>query len=205
MSVNINYRKRMTARDMTEEQLSWFRDKFVNTKNRELADALGTSLRSVTRIARELDLWKTREFMSAMQRNASAHGARANRLTGGNAGARNLLIYGKAHRFKAGESNKDRMSAEALADMHRRIGASRKETFRKERRRVIFGLEQQTGLRVVQCPREKVLLRLNLRKHGYEIPRASNEATVTSETRRSARLEERAMKMGIKFNFNKIS
>lgn len=195
----------MTAKDLTLEQRDWFVANFDHTKNRELAEHLGTSLRSITLMARELGLWKTKEFMAAMQRNASEHGAKANRAMGGNAGSRNLLIYGKATRFRAGESNKDRMSAEAFADMHRRIGESRKETFKKERRRVIFGLNQQTSLRVIQCPREKITLRNNLRKHGYEIGRASNEATVTSETRRSIRMEARAAKMGIKFNFNQIA
>lgn len=195
----------MTAKDLTQEQREWFVANFDHTKNQELADHLGTSVRTVTRMARELGLWKTKEFVAAMQRNASEHGARANRLMGGNAGAVNLLKYGKATRFKPGTSQKERMSAEAFADMHRRIGLSRKETFKKERRRVIFGLEQKTNLRVVQCPREKVLLRLNLRRHGYEIPRASNEATVTNETRRPIRMEARAEKMGIKFNFNNLA
>lgn len=195
----------MTAKDLTQEQRKWFMENFAHTKNQELANYLGTSLRSITRIARELDLWKDKEFMVAMQRNASEHGARANRAMGGNAGTRNLLIYGKAHQFKAGESNKDRMSEEAFADMHRRIGESRKELFKKERRRVIFGLNQQTSLRVIQCPREKITLRNNLRKHGYEIGRASNEATITNETRRSIKMEARAIKMGIKFNFNQIA
>lgn len=195
----------MKAKDLTPEQREWFVANFATTKNQELADILGTSPRSVTRIARDLGLWKTKEFVAAMQRNASEHGARATRLMGGNSGAVNLLEYGQATRFKPGTSQKERMSAEAFADMHRRIGLSRKETFKKERRRVIFGLEQKTNLRVVQCPREKVLLRLNLRRHGYEIPRASNEATVTNETRRSIRMEARAEKMGIKFHFNTIA
>lgn len=195
----------MTAKDLTPEQLVWFRENFDHTKNQELADALGTSLRCITRMARELGLWKTKEFVAAMQRNASEHGARANRLMGGNTGAVNLLKYGKATRFKPGTSHKDRMSAEAFAEMHRRIGESRKETFRKERVRVNWGFEQKTNLRVVRCPREKLMLRHNLRKHGYEIARASNEATVTSTTRRSIKMEARAEKMGIKFNFNQIA
>ena len=195
----------MTARDLTQEQCEWFVANFDHTKNQELADHLGTSPQSVTRMARELGLWKTKEFMAAMQRNASEHGARANRLMGGNDGAVNLLKYGMATRFKPGTSQKDRMSAEAFAEMHRRIGESRKETFRKERVRVNWGFEQKTNLRVVQCPREKVLLRLNLRRHGYEIARASNEATVTNETRRSIKMEARAEKMGIRFNYNKIA
>ena len=96
------------------------------------------------------------------------------------------------------------MSKEAFKEMHRKIGESRKETFRKEKRRVLFGLEQKTQMRVVQCPREKICLRNNLRKRGYEIARASNEATVTDYTRRSVKMETRGTRMGITFNFNQV-
>lgn len=194
----------MSIKDLTLEQLEWLKENFGSTKNQELANELGTSPRSITRMARELGLWKTKEFISAMQRNASEHGARVNRANGGNAGTKNLLVYGKAYRFKAGESNRDRMSEEAFKEMHRRIGESRKETFRKEKRRVLFGLEQKTGLRVVQCQKEKISLRNNLRKHGYEIARASNEAIVSDNTRRSAIMETRAIQMGITFTFNQV-
>lgn len=194
----------MSIKDLTLEQLEWLKENFGSTKNQELANELGTSPRSITRMARELGLWKTKEFISAMQRNASECGARVNRVNGGNAGTKNLLVYGKAYRFKAGESNRERMSEEAFKEMHRRIGESRKETFRKEKRRVLFGLEQKTGLRVVQCPKEKISLRNNLRKHGYEIARASNEAIVSDNTRRSAIMETRAIQMGITFTFNQV-
>lgn len=190
----------MSTKDLTAEQLEWLKENFGNTTNQALAEKLGTSHRSITRMARELGLWKTKAFISAMQRKASEHAARANRANGGNAGTKNLLLYGKAYRFKAGESNKDRMSEAAFKAMHRRIGESRKETFRKEKRRVLFGLEQQTGLRVVQCSKAKICLR----SHGYEIARASNEAIVTDNTRRSAIMEARARQMGITFNFNQV-
>lgn len=189
----------MTIRDLSEAQLEWFRNHFAETKNDELAEYLGISPRSVVRLAREYGLEKTKAFVAAMQRNASEHGARVTRASGGNAGSRNLLVYGKATRFKAGESNKDRMSVEAFADMHRRIGESRKETFRKERVRVNWGFEQRTKLRVVKCPKEKIHLRNKLRKRGYEIERASNEAYITETTRRSEQMEVRGRKMGITF------
>lgn len=195
----------MKLTDLTQDQREWFVANFGTMKNQELADRLVTSPRSVIRMARELGLWKTKEFVAAMQRNASEHGARATRLMGGNAGAVNLLKNGKGYRFKSGTSQKDRMSAEAFAEMHRRIGESRKAIFRKERVRVNWGFEQKTKLRVVRCPRAKIDIRHGLRKRGYEIARASNEAMVTDETRRSIRMEARAEKMGIKFNFNQIS
>lgn len=189
----------MSIKDLTQEQLEWLKENFGSTKNQELANELGTSPRSITRMARELGLWKTKEFISAMQRNASEHGARVNRANGGNAGAKNLLIYGKAYQFKKGERQKDKMSAEAFDAMHRHIGEQRKKTFKAEKRRVIFGLEQKTKLRVVQAPKEKICLRNGLRKKGYEIARASNEAFITAATHRSEVMERRAISMGISF------
>lgn len=189
----------MSIKDMTPDQLEWLKENFGNTKNQELADKLGTSPRSITRMARELGLWKTKEFISAMQRNASEHGARVNRANGGNAGTKNLLLYGKAYQFKKGERQKDKMSAEAFDAMHRHIGEQRKKTFKAEKRRVIFGLEQKTKLRVVQAPKEKICLRNGLRKKGYEIARASNEAFITAATHRSEVMERRAISMGISF------
>lgn len=189
----------MSIKDLTPDQLEWLKENFGNTKNQELADKLGTSPRSITRMARELGLWKTKEFISTMQRNASEHGGRVNRANGGNAGAKNLLIYGKAYQFKKGERQKDKMSAEAFDAMHRHIGEQRKKTFKAEKRRVIFGLEQKTKLRVVQAPKEKICLRNGLRKKGYEIARASNEAFITAATHRSEVMERRAISMGISF------
>ena len=189
----------MSIKDLTPEQLEWLKENFCHTKNQELADELGTSPRSVTRMARELGLWKTKEFISAMQRNASEHGARVNRANGGNAGTKNLLLYGKAYQFKKGERQKDKMSAEAFDAMHRHIGEQRKKTFKAEKRRVIFGLEQKPKLRVVQAPKEKICLRNGLRKKGYEIARASNEAFITAATHRSEVMERRAISMGISF------
>lgn len=189
----------MSIKDLTPEQLEWLKENFGSTKNQELADELGTSSRSITRMARELGLWKTKEFISAMQRNASEHAAKRNRANGGNAGAKNLLIYGKAYQFKKGERQKDKMSAEAFDAMHRHIGEQRKKTFKAEKRRVIFGLEQKTKLRVVQAPKEKICLRNGLRKKGYEIARASNEAFITAATHRSEVMERRAISMGISF------
>lgn len=189
----------MSVKDLTPEQLEWLKENFCHTKNQELADELGTSPRSITRMARTLGLWKTSEFVAAMQQNAANHAARRNRANGGNAGTKNLLLYGKAYQFKKGERQKDKMSAEAYDAMHRHIGEQRKKTFKAEKRRVLFGLAQKTKLRVVQAPKEKICLRNGLRKKGYEIGRASNVAFITVATHRSEVMEARAIQMGISF------
>lgn len=78
-------------------------------------------------------------------------------------------------------------------------GEKRKALFRSERRRVLFGLEQRTNLRVVRCPRRKINLRHNLRRRGYQVSRASNEAWIVPATRRSMLMEEHGRAMGFHF------
>lgn len=185
----------MKISNMTLEQHEWFVSNYATTKNQELADHLGLSLQTVGRLARKKGLQKSKEFIAAMQRNASEHGARVTRAMGGNAGAVNLLKYGKATRFQPGVSNKDRMGEDAFAEMCKRRGKTRSETFRKERLRAKWGLEQKTRLRVMTCPAEKVRLRSALRRRGYDIARASNEVYFNQDTRRSARMEAHALRL----------
>ena len=183
---------------LTDEERVWMEEHFDHTKNEEVACRLGVSLRTAVRLAREMGLEKSAEFVRTMQANAVHHAARANRGQG-NAGKANLLKHGKAYQFKPGIGNKDRLSAEAFSEMYRRSAETRKRTVMTERRRVAFGLEQKTALRVMKAPKAKICLRNRLRKRGYVVPRASSDATITADTRRSATLEQRAEKMGIRF------
>ena len=183
---------------LTDEERKWMEEHFSHTKNEEVACRLGVSLRTAVRLAREMGLEKNAEFVRAMQANAVHHAARANRGQG-NAGKANLLKHGKAYQFKPGIGNKDRLSAEALSEMYRRSADTRKRTVMAERRRVAFGLEQRTALRLVKAPRAKICLRYELRKRGYVVTHASSDAARTADTRRSATLEQRAEKMGIRF------
>ena len=183
---------------LTDEERVWMEEHFAHTKNEEVARYLGVSRRTAVRLARGMGLEKSAEFARAMQANAVEHAVRANRGQG-NAGKANLLKYGKAYRFKPGMGNKDRLSAEALSEMYRRSAETRKRMVMAERRRVAFGLEQRTALRVVKAPKAKIYLRHELRKRGYVVAHASSDATITTDTRRSATLEQRAEKMGIRF------
>lgn len=125
---------------LSETEKQWLRENFCNIKNAEESKHLGVSPRTTVRIAREMGLVKCLDFTKAMQRNASEHGVRVNRANGGNAGAKKLLLYGKAYRFKKGERQKDKISAEAFDAMRRHIGKQRKKTFKAEKRRVIYSV-----------------------------------------------------------------
>lgn len=192
----------MKVKDLTPEQRQWLIENFPNTKNVEVAAYLNTSLRGAVRMARELGLWKTKEFVSEMQMNAAQEAGRILRLRGGNAGAKNLLIYGAAYRFKDGVYSLADKSKDELADIYSRIATTRRETFKREQMRVRWGLPQKTKLRVTRCTQQKKNLRSKLRRRGYMIERASNEALITDETRRSERMEASAERMGIRFYVN---
>lgn len=192
----------MKVKDLTPEQRQWLIENFPNTKNAEVAAYLHTSHRGAIRMARELGLWKTKEFVSEMQMNAAQEAGRLLRLRGGNRGTKNLLKYGVKYRFKKGENNYDRMPKDKVEAMHKKVGETRRKLYEDERRRVKWGLEQKTKLRVVRCTSQKISLRNNLRKRGYEIERASNEALIIDETRRSERMEARAESMGMRFYVN---
>ena len=185
---------------LSDKERTWLLRHFKHTRNEDILARLGISASTLYRIVRELGLGKSPQHLKKCQEHA-ARKARESHLANGTYPPKGYVIPGSEnYRFKPGESNKDRMGKEAFKEMHRRIGESRKETLKKEKRRVLFGLEQKTGLRVIQCPKEKISLRNNLRKHGYEIARASNEAFITAATHRSEVMERRAMTMGISFH-----
>ena len=189
----------MKVKDLTPEQRQWLIENFPNTKNAEVAAYLNTSLRGAVRMARELGLWKTQEFILSTNRTNVEKAAKLNRLRGGNAGAKNLQIYGAAYRFKAGVYSPADKSKDELADIYSRIATTRREIFKREQMRVRWGLPQKTKMRVTRCTLQKRNLRSKLRRRGYMIERASNEAYITEETNRSELMEMRAEKLGIRF------
>lgn len=103
----------------------------------------------------------------------------------------------KKDRMKFSRITAERLGREKLAERNRKIGQRRREMYASERRRVLFGLEQRTGIRVVRASKAKANLRSRMRAMGYEIGHGSNEVTVTALTRRSVRYEGMAAGMGM--------
>lgn len=182
---------------MSPADAEWMTQHFGNTKNADIAEHFGINPRTATRLAREMGLVKSEEFIAATQQNAARHAAVVN-AGEGNKGKENLIKYGKKYRFKEGEKQRDRMEENAYKDMLERRGKSLSKVYKAEHRRVIFGLEQKTNLRVVSCSRKKVGVRNRLRKEGYYVSRASNEALLADQTQRSVVLEQQAESVGIK-------
>ena len=73
-----------------------------------------------------------------------------------------------------------------------------RDTIRRERLRIKWGLEQRTKLRLGKEPRKRADYRHALKKRGYIIPvPGSREVYYTDESKRSALVERRATSHGL--------
>ena len=190
-------RKRNCAKiTFTDEQRDWLIEHFSTTLNKDCADYLGVSMRTMIRFARELGLEKDPAWLHGIYMERVRIAARANKGEG-NKGVANLLKYGEPYRFKKGETSRQRLGNEREKERIRKAVTSLRETRRKERMRVNWGLEQQTKLRVVRN-KKKTVMRHALKKRGYIIPfRGASVVYYTDNTDRSIIVEQHAKDVGI--------
>lgn len=174
---------------LTDEQKEWLVKHFKHTKNAEIAERLGCSVRSVTRIARKMGLTKTKQFMRKCQLNAAAEADRVNRELGLYPPKGYKIPNGDKGRFKEGEKPVDRLGAKREAARVAKIVESRRATFKLEKARALFGLPRQTKLLVVRKPRRQVYYRGVLRSKGYIVARGSNDVYYDNKTQRVPELE----------------
>ena len=177
---------------LTEKEERWLRLHFKHTKNAEIAEYLGISETAVHRFARQFGLTKTPVFQKKMQRNA-ADKAKASHLANGTYPPKGYRIpRSEEHQFQKGVTPLQRLGKRKERIRVERSAAGRKETFKLERARATFGLEQKTKLKVVRHPRYLTLQRNYLRKLGYIVSRGGMTAYYTPETKRSAEYEGRS-------------
>ena len=176
---------------LTPEQERWLVAHFKHTKNEEIGERLGISQSSLHRFARELGLTKTKQFMRKVQKNA-ADKAKASHLRNGTYPPKGYRIpRSEEFGFKKGVSNLQRLGKAGERRRVEKSAASRRKTFKVERARKLFGLPQQTKLRVMREPRGKTCHRWYLKKRGYIIDDRELIAYWTEDTRRSTILEKR--------------
>ena len=173
----------------TPEQLQYLIDNFPNTINAELASHLGIGMRTMSRIASELGLAKSPEFLERRTKkagDASRQWHIRNPKPPGYRIPRSEEFY-----FRNGTSIRSRQGEEVHQRAVAKRTAIRRETIKQERRRILFGLPQKTNLRLTAKPREKVLLRYYLRTRGYIIDDDKRMAYYTDCTKRGARIERK--------------
>ena len=174
---------------LTDEQEAWLQKHFKHTKNEDIAKRLGVSPRSVNRLAEKRGLTKSRQFIRKTQIDAAAAANKSHRINGTYPPKGYHIPNRENGYFKKGERTIDRIGPKREAERIAKCVQSRKETFKLEKARAIFGLPRQTKLKVVQRPRRQVWVRYYLRKLGYTVERGSNVAYYNNQTKRSPKLE----------------
>lgn len=188
---------------MTGEQQAWLAENFADTSNAECARHLNVGWRTVVRMARNLGLEKSREFLEYHWRE-NVEKMRIMNKGEGNRGKENLIKYGAKYRFKKGETSRQRIGDVREEQRIRKMAETRRETVRKERARIIWGYPQKTKMKLVSN-RRQTLMRYAMKKRGYIVERGAIDVYYKDQTQRSPLLENRAREIGIRvFNSQKI-
>ena len=178
---------------LTDKQLAWLDKHFKHTKNADVAEKLGVSLRSVNRLAERRGLKKSKQFMTKCQENATAKAHESNLRNGTYPPKGYRIPNSEKGQFKKGEKPVDRLGVKREAERVAKSAASRKEIFRLEKARALFGLPRQTKLQVVKRPKKQIQMRYELKKRGYIIERGGFVAYYDKDTRRHLAFESKPM------------
>lgn len=174
---------------LTDKQEKWLIRHYLHTKNEEIALKLGISETAVHRFARALGLKKSRQYMVKCQR-AAADAAKRSHLINNTYPPKGYKIPGsEKYQFKPGESCRDRLGPKREAKRIRKSTEARKQTYKSERARAVWGFEQRTKMRVIRQPRVKIQLRYYLKKRGYIVDDAASIVYYTEATKRGKRIE----------------
>lgn len=188
-----------TAIIWNKEKETFLKENYATTANRKLADSLGVSVPSIKKKARELGLKKmcarrkiTPSLEATVLRMSQKNSYRsvADKLDISYVSVNNIVnkAAGKGYGKRSEEETRRIMS-----DI-------RVKTIKMERARAIFGLSQQTKLKVFPN-KQKYHMRDRLKRCRYDVDRNSIDIFIDDETRRHAKMESEARKMG--FNIQK--
>lgn len=170
--------------ELTDKQKRWIITNFKNTKNDEIMLKIGIKHSALHRFARENGLKKTKQFQRKCQLEAALKGSAVNKQN--NWPPKGYKIpKSEENCFKPGQTNLERLGAKRERERIEKSAAARRKTVLAEKRRVLFGLEQKTKLKVVAAPRVKNSYRHLLKKRGYIVSRGCREIFYTETTNRS--------------------
>ena len=207
---------------LNDEQREWLCQWFPVTENKRLAKAMGISLYKLHCFARELGLTKSEEGWRAIKRRQTKAMAKANHKNGcydrkrGHApseatlqGARRRWEeYRQGLRESTYETIK-RTDPKRYQAIKEKRSQNRREMIAKEKRRILYGLERKTNLKVVVMTpykRSQTAHRHNALKRGYLLDTDCSEGQpgryvifYDDETQRSAKFEANCIKDGFTF------
>lgn len=208
---------------LNEEQKAWLVRWYPVTENRRLAKAMGVSLEAMRSYARRLGVkGKSATGMAAIRKRAGKAAAKTNERNGCYERKRGKPVseatrqgqmkrwqdVREGRRLSPMEELKQR-DPKAYAENMRLKSELRKEMIRKEKRRVIYGLERKTSLKIVVMnpyTRSQACHRHSALKRGYLLDTDCSEGSpgryviyYDDETQRSAKFEANCIKDGFTF------
>ena len=209
-------------RVLNDEQLEWLRRWFPVTENCRLAKAMGISLFKVHDFARENGLTKSKAGLKAIKRRQTKAMAKTNEKNGCYDRKRGhpvseATLAGNRKRwdeYRAGlrESTYEtlrRRDPKKYQAVKEKRSQNRRELIEKEKRRIIYGLERKTNIKVVVMKpytRSQTHHRHNALKRGYLLDEDCSEGQpgryviyYDDETNRSEKFEANCIKDGFRF------
>ena len=208
-------------RVLNDEQRAWLCQWFPTIENKRLAKAMGISLYKLHCFARELHLTKSEEGWRAIKRRQTKAMAKANHKNGcydrkrGHAPSE-ATLEGNRRRWEKVRAGLEELPQDIAKRKHpKRWQASlkkrsddRKDMIRKEKRRIVYGMERKTSLKVVVKPYtgSQTSHRYNALKRGYLLDMDCSEGQpgryviyYDDKTERSAKFEANCIKDGFTF------
>lgn len=199
--LRLKKRSKLAKVSLTREQIEWFRANYANTTNAEIMARLNLKMATLHRLARAYGLTKSKEFMAEWHKKITEFACASNKRN--NWPPKGYIIpRSREFYFKKGVTPLMRLGREKNAERIRKGVESRNATIASERRRILFGLEQKTKLKLNGSFRHKAHVRCQLRKLGYIVERGANTATITPHTRRSEHYETRCKEVGIRLIYS---
>ncbi len=176
-------RGKVHRRVLNDEQREWLCQWFPIIENKRLAKAMGISLYKLHCFARELHLTKSEEGWRAIKRRQTKAMAKTNHKNGcydrkrGHAPSE-ATLEGNRRRWEEYRQGLRELPQDTAKRKHPKLWKAslkkrselRKEMIRKEQRRMIYGLERKTKLKVVvlkKYTRSQLHHRCSALKRGY--------------------------------------
>ena len=215
-------RGKVHRRVLNDEQRAWLCQWFPTIENKRLAKAMGISLYKLHCFARELHLTKSEEGWRAIKRRQTKAMAKTNRKNGcydrkrGHAPSE-ATMEGNRRRWEEVRAGLRELPQDTAKRKHprkwkaslKKRSENRKEMIRKEKQRIIYGLERKTNLKiVVMTPytRSQTHHRHNALKRGYLLDMDCSEGQpgryviyYDDETNRSEQFEKNCIADGFRF------
>ena len=208
-------------RVLNDEQRAWLCQWFPTIENKRLAKAMGISLYKLHCFARELGLTKSEEGWRAIKRRQTKAMAKANHKNGcydrkrGHAPSE-ATLEGNRRRWEEVRAGLKELPQDIAKRKHpkkwqaslKKRSDDRKDMIRKEKRRIVYGMERKTSLKVVVKPYtgSQTSHRYNALKRGYLLDMDCSEGQpgryviyYDDKTERSAKFEANCIKDGFTF------